>query len=62
VTKPALMKKLETMVDDFAQGRVWGTIEIQFTDGQPAIVRKMTTEKLDATENNRARYQNNGSR
>jgi len=58
VTKPALMKKLETILDDFAQGRQWGTIEIQCNDGLPVIIRKSTTEKLDATENNRARFQN----
>lgn len=56
MNKATLLKKLETMVDAFAQGRTWGTIEIQFTDGQPAIIRKMTTEKLDAPENNRARF------
>ena len=56
MTKPELLKKFSEMVDEFERGRVWGTIEVQFGDGKPGILRKSTTEKLDTTENNRARF------
>lgn len=52
--KTELLKKLETLIDEASAQRVWGAIEIEFRDGAPVIVRKMTTEKLQtAGENNR---------
>jgi len=62
VTKTALLKKIETMLDDFERGRTWGTIEIQINEGTPHFVRKQTTEKLQETEPRGARFQHNGSR
>lgn len=57
--KQKLLRKLETMLDEFAAGNNWGTIEIELRDGVPNFVRKMVTEKLNgAQENTRARYEN----
>ena len=55
MTKSALLKKLEIMLDDAEQARTYGTIEIQISDGTPALLRKSTTEKLCTGEPNRAR-------
>jgi len=56
MTKAALLKKLEIMIDEAERTRMYGLVEIQFTDGVPALLRKSTTEKLaTAQENNRAR-------
>lgn len=46
MTRAALLKKLEALIDDAARTRMWGTVEIQFNDGEPALIRKSETEKL----------------
>jgi len=53
MTKQALLKKLDAMLDDAATNRTYGTIEIQISDGTPALLRKSTTEKLIAQESTR---------
>jgi hypothetical protein len=55
MTKIALLKKIETILDDFERGREYGVIEIQISAGEPALIRKATTEKLltRTGENNR---------
>jgi hypothetical protein len=50
--KTALLKKIETILDELERGRAWGTIEIEVRDGQPNFVRRTLTEKI-AQENTR---------
>jgi hypothetical protein len=47
MTKQALLRKLETMLDGAARERLYGNIEIQFKAGQPQLVRKSSTEILN---------------
>jgi hypothetical protein len=54
MTKDALLKKLETAIDNAARGRMYGNIEIEFRAGEPVFIRKMEQEKLDETENRTA--------
>ena len=61
MNKAMLLKKLETMLDEYERGRTWGTIEIEIREGQPNYIRKMTTEKL-YEETSRARFQHSNSR
>ncbi len=49
MTKQALLKKLDGMLDDAARERAWCEITISCKDGQPDLLRKMTTEKLNNT-------------
>jgi hypothetical protein len=55
MNKEQLLKKLAAMLDEFAAGRQWGTIEIEIREGAPNYIRKQTTEKI-AQENARAEY------
>jgi hypothetical protein len=58
MTKTALLKKLETAIDEAASQRMYGTLEIEFRSGEPVFIRQMKQEKLDETENrNHAHYQ-----
>jgi hypothetical protein len=52
VTKTALLKKIETILDELERTRAWGTIEIELREGQPNFVRRTLTEKI-AQEKNR---------
>jgi hypothetical protein len=52
MTKNALLKKLETAVDDAIRQHLYGNIEIEFRNGEAVILRSAKTEKLDG-ENNR---------
>jgi hypothetical protein len=53
VTKTALLKKIESILNELERTRAWGTIEIEVREGQPNFVRRTLTEKI-AQENNRA--------
>jgi hypothetical protein len=53
-----LLKKLDSILDEFERARTWGTIEIEIREGVPNFVRKMTTEKLTGAQEN-TRAQNN---
>jgi hypothetical protein len=44
--KPALLKKLETVLDEWARSRTWGVIEIDVRDGVPTLFRRSLQEKL----------------
>jgi hypothetical protein len=56
--KAQLLKKLETMFDDIARSRTWASVEIEFRDGAPNMIRTTRNEKLIAQENNRGnRYE-----
>jgi hypothetical protein len=46
VERQALIRKLESILDEFQKQAAWGTIEIEIRDGVPNFVRKSTTEKL----------------
>ncbi len=50
MTKTALLKKIETVLDDLERTRAWGTIEIEVREGQPHFVRRSFVEKI-AQEN-----------
>lgn len=52
MTKTALLKKIESILDELERTRAWGTIEIEVRDGQPNFVRRTLTEKI-AQENTR---------
>jgi hypothetical protein len=52
VERKAIIREIETILDEFAASAGWGTIEIEIRDGQPNFIRKMTTKKL-AQENTR---------
>jgi hypothetical protein len=45
--KITLLKKLDAMLDEAARAQLYGSIEIQFANGQPTILRKNSTTKLD---------------
>jgi hypothetical protein len=36
---------------------MWGTVEIQFNDGTPALIRKSETEKLSTRTGDERAYQ-----
>ena len=52
MTKTQLLKKLEAVMTEAERTRMWGQIEIEIRDGEAALFRKSTTEKL-SMENNR---------
>jgi hypothetical protein len=49
-----LIRELETILTEMENRREYGTIEIQVSDGVPALLRKSTTKKLCTGEKNRA--------
>jgi hypothetical protein len=55
MTRSALLKKIETMLDVLERTRACGIIEMEVRVGQPNFVRRTLTEKI-AQENNRAQY------
>ena len=52
MTKTALLKKIETILDELERTRAWGTVEIEVREGQANFVRRTLTEKI-AQENTR---------
>jgi hypothetical protein len=50
MTKTALLKKLETAIDEAIRQRLYGNIEIEFRAGNPTFLRTLNQEKLDDTE------------
>lgn len=58
MTRNALLKKLETMLASAEQERMYGQIEIEIKDGEPTLLRKSATERLD-TDRERTRGQFN---
>jgi hypothetical protein len=53
--RASLIRKLERMLDDAAREHTYGSIEIQLSDGMPALLRQSSTEKLLIGERNRER-------
>lgn len=55
--KPTLLKKIETLVDEFDRGRTFGSIEIVFRFGRASAIRKLATEKVqNERENTRVEF------
>lgn len=50
MTKTALLKKIESAIDDAMRQRLYGNIEIEFRAGDPTFLRTHRQEKLDETE------------
>ncbi|MGA2002170.1 MAG: hypothetical protein ABSG70_02240 [Terriglobales bacterium] len=48
MTKDALLKKVDNMLSQAERERTWGQIEIELRDGEPTLLRKTSTERLDA--------------
>ena len=48
-----LVRKLNTIFDEWERARAWGNVEIEFRDGEPNMIRKTTNEKLQTQENTR---------
>lgn len=47
MTRNALLKKLDTMLASAEADRMWGQIEIEIKDGEPTLLRRAITERLD---------------
>jgi hypothetical protein len=54
VNKPELMKLFEAAVDEAMRTQMWGTIEVSFSGGEPAILRQEKTTKLNGNERTHA--------
>lgn len=48
MTKDALLKKLDAMLTSANAERLYGQIEIEIKDGEPSLLRKTYTERLDS--------------
>ena len=59
MNKAQLLKKLDTLIDEAQRTRMFGVVEIQFSDGVPVLLRKSITEKLCTGETNRAHKHDN---
>ena len=46
MTKQELIKKLETIADEFERTKSWGSLEVEFKDGQANYVRKTFSENV----------------
>jgi hypothetical protein len=57
MTKQELMKQFETAVDEAMRTGYWGSIEVSFSDGTPAILRQEKTTRLNGG-NERTRAHN----
>jgi hypothetical protein len=55
VTKPEILKRLDSLFDQLERERQFGAIEIEIRDGKPVVMRTIKTDKLTDTtgENNR---------
>jgi hypothetical protein len=47
MTKEGLLKKLDNMLDQAAREQTYGQIEIELRAGEPALLRKSSTEILN---------------
>jgi hypothetical protein len=50
MTKTALLKKIETAIDEAMRQRLYGNLDIEFRAGEPILLRTHKQEKLDETE------------
>jgi hypothetical protein len=56
MTRDALLKKLDNLLGQADREKSWGQLEIELRDGEPTLLRKVTTERLD-TDRERTRGQ-----
>jgi hypothetical protein len=47
VERPELLKKVERLVDQAMREGMWGSIEIEFRQGRPTLIRTHKTEPLE---------------
>jgi hypothetical protein len=47
MTKEQLIKQLSEMIDEAASTRLFGNIQIDFVNGVPELLRKLSTTKLN---------------
>lgn len=50
MTRPDLLKKLNDLFDQMQREWAFGQISIAFRDGEPDLIRKETTEKLNGAQ------------
>jgi hypothetical protein len=57
MTRQELLKKLDAIADEFQRARSWGSLEVEFKDGEPNYVRRTFSESVreDAHAQTRAR-------
>jgi hypothetical protein len=48
MTRPELLQKLNALFDEMKQSRAWGTIEIEFRDGDTNMIRICKNEKIQS--------------
>ena len=53
MNKTAFFAKLEKLFDEMQNGRSWGTIEIEFREGDANMIRTCKHEKIQAQGNTR---------
>jgi len=46
--KPTLLRKLESMLEQIERDCMWGTVEIEFRNGAPVLIRKSATERIES--------------
>jgi hypothetical protein len=51
-----LLKKLNSMLDEFERGRIFGSIQIDIQGGRPDLIRKMMTQKIQNEGNTQHEY------
>lgn len=47
MTRPELIRSLTATLDEWAQKRTFGNVEIEVRDGKPILIRKITTQKIE---------------
>ena len=52
MNRQQLLKRLEAIFDEWQRGRNWATLEIEFRDGEPNMIRKHVNEKLNQSQGN----------
>ena len=55
MNKTVLLRRFEELVEQMAKERAFGQLTIAFRDGEAALIRKETTEKLGAQGNTHAK-------
>ena len=45
--RQSLIKKIMEILDAAEKSRLWGSVEIQFAQGKPTVLRENSTTKID---------------
>ena len=56
MTRPDLLKKLETILADAERTALFGHIEIELKGGTPVVIRTLKTEKIGDYPNGKQTY------